>query len=162
MTAPPATRPQELRLTMRVLALWREASAGNAFPRPADIVAERFGVDWNNCVLIRVDPAIERSSFLFIGDGLFLGSPRPLEGRPVTACEPGTLLHSATVYLPDVVTKRIPISIGGPGTHHGVPILYRSMLMPLSSDGTVIDGALGAANCREVRASHEEHSPEVR
>ena len=157
MSTPAPPRPHELRLTMRVLARWREASGARPFPRPEEIVAQKFGDDWQNCLMIRVDPMIERSTFAFIGKTLFLGKPVPLEGRTVSACDAGTLLHSATTYLASVIAKRVPISVGGSGTHLGVPILYRSMLMPLSTDGISIDVVLGAANYREVYANLEEH-----
>jgi hypothetical protein len=36
------------------------------------------------------------------------------------------------------------------GRHVGAPVLFRSILLPLSESGGRIDGVLGAVNCREI------------
>jgi hypothetical protein len=45
----------------------------------------------------------------------------------------------------------VPISRGGEFIKYdGMKVLYRSIILPMSDDGSSVSGLLGAANCREV------------
>ena len=149
--------PREMRLTMRVLAYWREICSEREFPQSSDVAAEGLGADWSNCLLIAVDAMPERSSFLYVGSELIMPDSASLVGSLVAVCSRETILGIATAYLGTVLHRRVPVSMSGSGTHRGAPILYRSILLPLSTDGHAIDGLLGAANFRYVRTSEEEH-----
>jgi hypothetical protein len=146
-----------MRLTMRVLGHWREICGDREFPERPEITAERLGADWSHCLLIAVDAEPERSSFLYVGPALMVPESPSLVGSPVAACSRENILGLATSYFATVLQRRVPISMSGAGTHLGAPILYRSILLPLSRDGHEIDGLLGAANFRYVRASEQEH-----
>lgn len=143
---------------MRVLGHWREICADREFPGRSEITEERLGADWSQCLLIAVDAEPERSSFLYVGPALTVPDSPSLVGSPVTACSRENILGLATGYLGTVLQRRVPVSMSGAGAHLGAPILYRSILLPLSSDGHQIDGLLGAANFRYVRTAEEEHS----
>ena len=143
---------------MRVLGLWREICGDREFPGRAEVTAERLGTDWPHCLLIAVDAEPERSSFLYVGPALVVPEGPSLIGSPVAACSRENILGLATAYLGTVLQRRVPVSMSGAGAHLGAPILYRSILLPLSSDGHQIDGLLGAANFRYVRAGEEAHS----
>lgn len=147
-----------MRLTMRVLGLWREICGDREFPDRAEITAERLETDWPHCLLIAVDAEPERSNFLYVGPALVVPESSSLVGSPVAACSRENILGLATAYLGTVLQRRVPVSMSGAGAHLGAPILYRSILLPLSSDGHQIDGLLGAANFRYVRTGEEEHS----
>ncbi len=139
---------------MRVLGHWRDAARPSGLPRRSDIDPNAIGADWQSCLMIEIDPVYERSRFLFVGEAL--RTPHvTLEGRTIAQCEKNTILYSATEYIARVINRRVPISVGGTSTHRGVPILFRSVLMPLSEDGNTIDALLGAANFREIRATED-------
>jgi len=142
---------------MRVLGHWREICGDREFPARAEVTAERLGADWSHCLLIAVEIEPERSSFLYVGSALVPEGPS-LVGSPVAACSRETILGLATAYLGTVLQRRVPVSMSGAGAHLGAPILYRSILLPLSSDGHQIDGLLGAANFRLVHTGEDEHS----
>ncbi|HEV2546301.1 MAG TPA: hypothetical protein VGU20_03105 [Stellaceae bacterium] len=143
---------------MRILGHWREICGDREFPMRSEITAERLGADWSHCLLIAVDAEPERSSFLYVGPSLMVPDSPSLVGSPVAACSRENILGLATAYLGTVLQRRVPVSMSGAGAHLGAPILYRSILLPLSSDGHQIDGLLGAANFRYVRTSEEEDS----
>jgi hypothetical protein len=150
---------REKRLTMRALGHWRDAQGERPFPRLADIDPVRLGDDWHNCLLIRLATPIERSSFLHVGRQLCVPTGSPFEGRRLQGCPPQTVLAQATSYVSAVINKRVPVSIGGTTLHEGEPVLYRSILTPLSDDGTTIDAIFGAANYRAAPASDEGAAP---
>jgi hypothetical protein len=150
-------RHGEQRLIMRVLAQYRGLCRGTNLPRRAQINPALFGRDWANCLLVDLDPQVEASRFAFIGDKL--GHPTaPASARHTLAdCRENTLLYVATAYVERVLARRLPISRGGIGLHHDTPIVYRSILLPLSESGSAIDGVLGAATFREIPVTEEVH-----
>jgi hypothetical protein len=148
---------QEQRLVMRVLARWRGLCAGTVLPRRSQIDPQLFGQDWSYCLLVDIDPRPERSRFAFVGEQLRDPNWPTLERQSLAECQENTLLHVATSYLSRVLAKGVPISTGGVGLHQGAPIVYRSILLPLSESGSRIDGMLGAANYREIPVTEDIH-----
>jgi hypothetical protein len=152
-----AAQQDEQRLVMRVLAQWRALTDGRGLPRRAQIDPRAFGEDWRHCLLIDLDPQAERSRLAFVGESLHDPSWPTFERQSIADCQKDSLLHVATSYIARVVAKGVPISSGGVGIHHGMPIVYRSILLPLSEGGK-IDGLLGAANYREIPVAEEIHA----
>jgi len=140
---------KERRLVLRVLSQWREIAGEQGLPRRAQIDPRRFGRDWSNCLLIDIDPQPANSRLAFIGENLRDPTWPTFDRQPVGECAAETLLHSATCYLDRVIAEREP-QVEGVATHVGAAVLYRSILLPLSEDGTTVDGVLGAVNCREI------------
>src|SRR5262249_22644097 len=143
------------RLIMRVLAHWRSIAPDNSFPRRAQIDPQGIGHDWANCILIDLAAALQQSRYAYVGQNLRDPSWPNFDRQCVSECLEGSLLHLVNAEIPTVVTKRSPIGFGGVGHHNNVQILYRAILMPLSEDGTRIDGIIGAANYRELAQSHK-------
>lgn len=156
MDSAPAPHPEH-RLTLRVLALWREIAGARGLPHRSQIDPRLFGEDWASCLLIDVDPRPESSRFAFVGEGLRDPNWPTFERQRIADCERDSLLHAATSYIGRVVAKAVPISTGGVLIHDGMPIVYRSILLPLSEGGGRVDGVLGAANYREIPVTEEIH-----
>lgn len=114
---------REQRLVIRVLTKWQSLCQGSSLPRRSQIDPILFGADWSNCLLIDVDPRLERSRLAYVGDKLRDPSWPPLDRQTISDCEDGTVLYSATSYLSRVLVKRVPISTGGVGLHDGEPIV---------------------------------------
>lgn len=148
---------REHRLVMRMLTKWRALVGPDGFPRRSQIDPLDFGEDWPHCFLVDVDPVPERSRFAFVGANLVDPSWPIFERQCVADCGEGTLLHVATSNIGRVTAKRAPVSIGGAALHFEVPILYRSILLPLSERSGSVDGILGAANFREIPETEEIH-----
>jgi hypothetical protein len=148
---------REQRLVLRVLARWRSLCRGSALPRRSQIDPQLFGPDWANCLLIDIDPRLERSRFAAVGENLRDPNWPTLERQSLAECQESTLLYVATSFAARVLAKGVPISIGGVGIHLGQPIVYRSILLPLAESEGRIDGMLGAANFREIPVTEEIH-----
>lgn len=137
------------RLVMRILAQWQALAGERGLPRRSQIDPRRFGQDWRHCLLIDVDPEPAQSRLAFVGEWLRDPTWPTFDRQCVSECAAETLLHSATSYLARVVAERAPLA-EGVATHIGAPVRFRSILLPLSEDGSRIDGVIGAANCREL------------
>jgi len=144
---------QERRLVLRVLSRWQEACGEERdWPTRADIDPAQFGADWRNCFILAL-PEGGEPFYLYSGEAFAGPGWAEAAGRRVSEFPDGTLLSAAARFVPRVIARGIPMSKGGPGENFGRRILYRSILLPLSQDGTRIDTLLGAANFREDAAA---------
>jgi hypothetical protein len=135
------SRQGERRLVERVLGHWKKVAAGQRFPRLNEIDPWMVGDDWANCVVIAVQSPVELSYFAAAGKNL-----------AVALCSRDTLAGLLLSHLPPVLSAGRCLIVEGEATLHGVPLLYRGALLPLSDDGIVIDHVLGAANHRTALA----------
>lgn len=145
--------PNEQRLVSRVLRHWTERCAGKRFPSKDDI-ALSLGDDGRNCMLVRIDPELERSTFVSVGENLSRQG-ESLDGSPISACPRGTLLGVTLRYLSRFQPDGGPLSVTGSAPHLGEPVLFRSVLLPLADDGTSIDHILCAINFRALRPGED-------
>jgi hypothetical protein len=151
-------KDREQRLTMRVLSTWRTLCRGTLPPRRSQIDPMLFGSDWANCMMIDVDPDLERSRLAYVGSKLRDTSWPPLDRQTLSECEAGTLLHAMLAYAPKMLTKGLPISTGGVVDYEGEPVVYRSILLPVGETSARVDGLLAAASFRVISVEEEIHS----
>jgi hypothetical protein len=135
---------EERRLVWRVLGLWKEVAGGKRFPSHEEIESWVRDEDGKNCLLIAVESPIELSHFIVVGVNL-----------AVALCPNDTLAGVLLSKVPRVVSARRGLMIEGSATLRGTCILYRSLLLPLSDRGIVIDHIFGATNYRFVPAADE-------
>lgn len=141
----------ERRLVSRALRHWTELCAGQRLPRTIYIEEFMTGDDRASSALIRVGEALEESRFVFVGDYLLLSLEYDLDGKPVGECPPDTLLEATIFYLPRVLSSRMSVTVDScTAVHFGVPILFRTTLLPLADDGINIDHVLCATNYRKL------------
>jgi hypothetical protein len=153
-------RPTERRLVLRLLAYWDDLRGEREYPRPDDVDAEAIGDDWAQCFLLRVTAeAAGQSRLLHVGAGLCADLP---DGAPdILARVPAdALLHHAAGFVDRTLEKGVPVSLGGEAELARGKTLFRTILLPLSTDGTSIDHLLGAANGRPIGADTRDVSGE--
>lgn len=139
----------ERRLVLRLLGYWQVLRGTRHYPSLTDIDPEVIATDWPDCVLIARGEPAKRSTYRHVGHRLLPPDWASPEGHPITETPTGALLQPATAFLSMVLEKEVPISIGGQyETISQGPVLYRAILMPLSTDGRYIDGLFGGTNCR--------------
>lgn len=142
----------ERRLVSRMLHRWKQMAIGQKLPAIGDIDPWLVGDDWHNCVLIDLNPSPRQASFIMVGDNLLPEGAHDLTDRPIAQVPGETLLGTMLLQVPRVAESGMYFLVeGDTSVRHGVPILYRSVLLPLSTDGRVVDSILGAANYRELR-----------
>jgi len=144
------THPAERRMVLRLLRHWRDISNGREMPAVGALKGDAIPDMWPCCYVLDLGggkaPCLEN-----VGTSFAEEQTTALNGHPVSEIPADTLLAHATHYWRKVVEKRVPISIGGEFHHRdGRVILYRSIILPLSTDERQIDHLLGAANYRLV------------
>lgn len=139
--------PKERRLVLRLLDYWRDLAGDRDMPAPKDVDGTAISDMWGHCFVIAVEDG--EPTFTHIGDWHREFHGVDMACAPVRTVESDTLIGRATSYLDEVLTRRIPASYGGEFVDvRGRSVLYRSILLPLSSDGSRVEAVLGGANCR--------------
>jgi hypothetical protein len=62
----------------------------------------------------------------------------------------GSLIEHTASYYHAIIDRGLPISRGEFIKYDGMKVLYRSIILPMSDDGTSVSGLFGTANYREV------------
>jgi len=140
----------ERRLVFRLLDYWEQKKGERKMPSLNDIQASELIDDWGWCFLISLGVEGESAVFTHIGSLIWPAERASLIGAQVSNCPDMTLIKQATSFMPRVLELGVPVSIGGECEDGGDALLYRSTLMPLSSDDVFVDALFGGANCRKV------------
>ena len=151
--APAAETPTgiERRMVYRLLSYWRALTIGDEIPSLDDVKAEDIPDIWPDCYVL--DPVGHQHDpvFRFVGTELASHVNVDLVGRHVSNVPENTLVQMAIRYVPEVLRKGVPISRGGEFLRDdGSRVLYRSIVLPMSEEGSALRFLLGAANCRII------------
>ncbi len=143
----PVYRPQERRLVLRLLAFWDDQRGDREYPSVQDIDPQAIGDDWPHCHVLKLAEPLAESRFQYIGETLLSGG---LDAAGLTFAERSeqNLIYHATEYLERMLKKGVPVSIGGEADLTAGSVLFRSIMLPLSDDGSQIDHVFGGANYR--------------
>lgn len=138
-------------MVLRLLSHWRQWCGDSQFPSFTDVNPVEMAEIWDYCFVLdfvgHEDDPIVRT----VGDKLQQYMPEPVRNCLLSDLPPRTLIENAAGYYQEILSRGVPISRGGEFVKFdGMKVLYRSIIMPMSDDGTVVSGLLGAANCREV------------
>ncbi len=139
----------ERRMVLRLLRCWREAGGADGIPQLNNFNQDALAELWPDCYLLdlvtdKAAPRLEKIGESFLGE---LGCD--LVGQPISDIPDGTLLKVSMGHLERVLSKGVPISLGGQFTNSDQDtVLYRCILLPLSDDNQTINQLLGAANSR--------------
>jgi len=138
-------------MVVRLLQYWRGLGSDIRIPSRSGIDPKAIPDMWPNCAILDVDGKETDPEITYIGSELTAHAGADLSGRKLSSVPADTLVSTGFSYFGQVLAKKAPITFGGEFTDsRGVTILYRSIILPLSADGTRIDRLLAAANCREV------------
>jgi hypothetical protein len=148
------SRSEDRRLVSRLLHRVTGGGAGRTLPRLNDVDPWLIGEDWANCALVSVRQPHAQSVFTVVGNKL-LPRGTVLVHEPISKCPARTLLGVILPYLGQAVDVRACLMLEGAADHLDRPILYRSLLLPLSEDNKKIDAILIAANFGDVRKGEE-------
>lgn len=141
---------QERRLTARVEKEWR-GSCQSSHPRRSDINRAKFGNDWDFCFIVDLNDNTPDSRFSYVGTRLREEFGSPISDRQrLSEISEGSLLALAAREIGKVKELKQSVVKSGRAVHEDTEILYRAILLPLSENGLVIDGVLGAIGYREV------------
>jgi hypothetical protein len=143
--------PLERRLVLRLLQYWRSRGDIDHFPSVTAIDGKAIPDMWPHCSVLDVAGKETDPEISYVGTALGESAGADLSGQRLSKAPADTLIAEGLSYYGQVLIKKVPITFGGEFVdRRGIKILYRSIILPLSENGSDIDRLLGAANCREV------------
>ena len=143
--------PMERRLVLRLLQYWRSLGDVEHFPSVSVVDGKAIPDMWPHCAVLDVAGKETDPELSYVGTALGESAGTDLAGRRLSQAPADTMVSKGLSYYGQVLVKKVPITFGGEfADRRGIKILYRSIILPLSENGTDIDRLLGAANCREV------------
>jgi hypothetical protein len=137
-----------------VLAYWREKKGDRTFPSRADIDPLEFAKMLPRVMMVEVSYDPLEFRYRVAGTGLFAMHGQELTGKLARELDPpefGALIHGHYV---EVITRRVPILHLIDLTLDFLATSYARLILPLSSDGQVIDRLV---TCE----AHENHGHEL-
>jgi hypothetical protein len=137
-----------------VLAYWREKKADRAFPSRADIDPMEFPKALPRVMMVEVSYGPLEFRYRVAGTGLFAMHGQELTGKLARELDPpefGALIHR---HYAEVIARRAPALHLIELTVDYLATSYARLILPLSSDGRVIDRLM---TCE----AHEDHGHEL-
>jgi hypothetical protein len=148
---PELPKDAERRMVHRMLYHWREARGERRFPALIDMYEQPLGEMRASTFELRVGTPAGEPIFGLIGADL-LGQPDvPRPGSRLSEIPPSCLVDAALRQYQVVIEKQAPVILGDSFVDRdGRSILFRSVVLPISEDGAIIETLLAAVNCRPI------------
>lgn len=151
-------RKNERRLTGRALLYWWTLKGEKPLPRhsslPLDSADARAGEGlWPNFFTISLPDGTDDSTFVYCGSALADVSGRDCTKQRPAQCLPPGLWDKLRYVFEAAKDSMKPLTASGRlETVTGEMALYRSIILPMSEDGRVVDHLLGAISFKFDRA----------
>lgn len=148
MAEQPITPPgHEKRGTFRLLSYWSTMKGDREFPKLEELSVQVLEDMWHLCFVIEIRDPIEESVFQYFGPELATVFNTNHGGEPVKqAFEDDWILENTVGFFPKIIKERQPITESSEFFLEGDEVRYRSLIVPLSSDGKKIDYVMGTTN----------------
>ena len=138
----------------RILSYWRAKKGDRTFPSRADIDPLDFRRELPRVMMVEVSYDPLEFRYRVAGTGLFAMHGQDLTGKLARELEPpefGTLIHR---HYAEAIARRAPVLHLIELTLDHLATSYARIILPLSSDGAVIDRLI---TCE----AHENHAHEL-
>ena len=141
------TIQSEQRLTFRFLAYWNRIREGREFPALSDVNIGEIAEMWHHSFNVDVAAQENEHSFQYFGPELVnVFGTDYTNGWVKEALEDAPMLANTIGFYPRVLDSRAPVSESSSFYLEGREVKYRSLIVPLSSDGEQIDYLFGTTN----------------
>ncbi len=154
MEAPPEIGVDERRMHVRAYNYWVSLLNGRDYPSIQDVdplTIEDFGP---NSVLLDFSKSEHDPAIAFLGAALRTECALERDIHAISQVPARSLLSRLTDHYLQIIANRAPIGFEAEFvTHRGQNMLYRGILMPLSSNGEAIDFIYGVINWKEMADS---------
>lgn len=134
---------------MRLMAFWWDRRGQRRFPTLEDFDPEVLAVDWPNCFTLLPGNPLGKSLFNYIGAEIAKTSGVGEDMITLDQLTKDSLLDHATRNIKEVLEQKVPIVASGEFVDpRGRVVVFRGLLLPLSSDQINVDCLVGGARCK--------------
>lgn len=148
--APPAIGVDERRMQVRAYNYWASLLGDRAYPSVEDL--DLGGTDFgSHAVLLDFTAGIENPAIAFLGERLRDESGGDEDVHYISQIPGRSLLSRLTDHYLQIIANRAPIGFEAEFVNErGATVMYRGILLPLSSDDDTIDFIMGVINWKEA------------
>ncbi len=151
---PPEIGVDERRMHVRAYNYWVSLLGGRPYPSIADLKPERIGDFGPHSVLLDFTGDADDPEITFLGTALRAECDLPPGAKRISQVPSRSLLSRLTDHYMQIIANRAPIGFEAEFlSQSGANMLYRGILMPLSTDGEDIDFIYGVINWKELADS---------
>ncbi len=138
-------------MVLRLLSFWREWCGDAAYPSFAQVDPTQMAEFWDYSFVLDIVGHEDNPIVRTIGSEFQNYLPQTVRDCALTDVPAASLIEHAASYYHEILDRGVRISRGGEFIKYdGMKVLYRSIILPISDDGSSVSGLPGAANCREV------------
>ena len=145
-TPTPPPSGEEQRLTFRLLSYWNRIRGDKPLPALADVNIQEIQEMWYFTFTISLGNMPEDHSFHYFGSKLADMFGNDYSGEMLESALKDLMIENTIGFYEKVVAARAPVSESSSFYLEGKEARYRSLIVPLSSDGQTIDYLLGTTN----------------
>ncbi len=140
---------QEQRMTFRLLSYWNRIRADREFPSLSDVNISEIEEVYHFTFTIDVSGEEAEHSFQYFGPELITIFERNYTGYLLEEALADVIIDNTIGFYPKVIADRRPVSESSEFFSEGAEVRYRSIILPLSSDGEHIDFLMGTTNYKK-------------
>ncbi len=148
---PSAIGQDERRMQVRAYNFWASLLTDRELPSIEDLDPDTLPDFGPNSVLLDFSSGIDDPAIVFLGEKLAAecGTNGPI--AKLSDVPSRSLLSRITDHHMQIIANQAPIGFEAEFVNHtGVPIMYRGILLPFSSDNDTIDFIFGVINWKEI------------
>lgn len=143
--------PREHRMVSRLYRYWKRVRGHRAYPTLTDMNPDSLPGSWPHRFVLRLTADDGEPRVADVGPSVIGDCAVEVVNRPVSEIPGDCLLGVGLRHCRQVLESGAPLSWGGRYVgRQGLTICYRSVVLPLSGNGEVIDALFGAANGKPV------------
>ncbi len=155
-----AKDPIERRLNIRLLGYWQELRGERPFPTIGDFRRDVIADFQQFGFVLEFDSGVIDPVFRYVGSALTRDCGKELVGAKVSDVPRHTLLTQVADHYLQVLANQAPIAFEAEFTNAtDQEVMYRSIMLPFSTDGETIDHLAGAINSKIWNKAAEPASP---
>jgi hypothetical protein len=141
----------ERRMHVRAYNYWASLLDGRDYPSVEDLEPGDLADFAPHSVLLDFTSGRDNPATSFIGEALRAECGLDAQVQSIADVPSRSLLSRLTDHYMQIIANRAPVGFEAEfANQHGVPIRYRGILMPLSSDGDTIDFIYGVINWKTL------------
>ena len=133
-------------MTFRILSYWNRIRADKEFPALTDVNISEIEEIYHFTFTIALGETEDEHMVQYFGPDLVSTFGQDYTGSPLIEAMNDTMINNTIGFYEKVIEARRPQSESSEFFMDGKEVKYRSIILPLSSDGEAIDYLFGTTN----------------
>lgn len=142
----PTPSGSEQRMTFRLLSYWNRIRAGKPLPSLGDVNINEIAEMYHHTFTIEIGDNEEEHRFSYFGPELASVFGQDYTGQYLSDALNDVTVNNTIGFYDKVLNEKTPHSESSEFFNDGHEVRYRSIILPLSSNGVDVDFLIGTTN----------------